>query len=99
MPDRGTASVQVSGDRVRVTRWDLPPGSSTGPHRHEHDYVVVPVLAGRMEAVAQDGAVQVRELVPGESYARPAGVEHDVRNAGETLLSFVEVELLEPAQS
>lgn len=91
--------MQPSSDRVRVTRWDLPPGTDTGRHRHEHDYVVVPVLPGRIEAVADGGSVSVRDLVVGESYSRPAGAVHVVRNIGETQVSFVEVELLEAPQS
>ena len=30
-----------------MTRWDFPqPGDCTGWHRHEHDYVVVPLFDG-----------------------------------------------------
>jgi len=45
-PDR-----QIDNARVRVTRHHLAPGTHTGSHRHEHDYVVVPVTAGRMRIV------------------------------------------------
>jgi mannose-6-phosphate isomerase-like protein (cupin superfamily) len=34
------------------------------------------------------------DLKAGVSYFRPAGVEHDVKNAGDAELIFVEVELL-----
>ena len=42
---------QIDNARVRVTRHRLAPGAHTGFHRHEHDYVVVPVTAGRMRIV------------------------------------------------
>src|SRR5207237_1310075 len=42
---------QVDNARTRVTRHRLAPGAHTGLHRHEHDYVVVPVTAGRMRIV------------------------------------------------
>jgi len=29
----------------------------------------------------------------GDTYSRPAGVEHDVRNAGEAPMAFVEIEI------
>ena len=35
------------------------------------------------------------ELVTGQAYARPAGVEHDVKNANPFEFVFVEIELLE----
>ena len=34
-------------DRVRVIEQRIPPGGSTGFHRHEEDYVVVPITNGR----------------------------------------------------
>ena len=36
-------TVQVENERVIVTEWRFPPGSHTGWHRHNHDYVVVPI--------------------------------------------------------
>ncbi len=41
-------SVQVENDRVIVTEWRFPPGSHTGWHRHNHDYVVVPITTGEL---------------------------------------------------
>ncbi|MCJ7813587.1 cupin domain-containing protein, partial [bacterium] len=40
------SDVQVDTSEVRVTEWRLAPGSATGPHTHEMDYVIVPVTAG-----------------------------------------------------
>ncbi|MFE7516360.1 cupin domain-containing protein [Streptomyces sp. NPDC057540] len=93
MTTTARATEQHEDDRVRVTRWDFEPGQSTGRHVHAHDYVVVPVTDGRTHVIAPDGAVTVSELRAGESYARPAGGEHEVVNAGTTPLAFVEIEL------
>ena len=38
---RPIPTVQIDAPEVRVTEWRLPPGSATGHHRHEYDYVVV----------------------------------------------------------
>ncbi len=88
-------AVQHETDRVRVTRWTLPPGASTGRHVHDHDYVVVPLAAGRMTVIDADGQSTEHELAPGASYVRTAGATHDVRNLDPALVDFVEVELLE----
>jgi quercetin dioxygenase-like cupin family protein len=79
---------------VRVTRWTLEVQESTGVHHHAYDYVVVPMSAGRMRIVGLDGSESTAELAPGRTYFREAGVEHNVWNAGEGVLDFVEVELL-----
>lgn len=83
---------QLDIARTRVTRYRLAPGATTGAHRHEYDYVIVPVTSGRLRVVA-NGQEIFADLASGVSYARPAGVEHEVFNAGTTEMIFVEVEL------
>jgi len=89
---RAVASVKIDNERVRVTEWRFAPGTSTGPHRHELAYVVVPLTTGRLPATGPAGD-SVNELVAGEPYFRPAGVEHDVRNANTFEFAFIEIEL------
>ncbi|MGY0021177.1 cupin domain-containing protein [Streptomyces sp. cg35] len=98
MTTTARATVQQDSERVRVTRWDFEPGTSTGPHVHEHDYIVVPITDGTTKILTLGGAEAVSELKAGESYARPAGAEHEVVNAGDSFLAFVEIELKEPAK-
>ena len=91
----GTAvpTIQIDNARVRVTEWRFAPGAATGFHRHAYDYVVVPMTSGRLKLIGPDGAETLAELTAGASYAREAGVEHDVINANDFPFSFVEVEL------
>lgn len=85
-------TVQVDNDRVRVTQWRFAPGAHTGWHRHEMDYVVVPITTGTLEI--DDGSTKTpSELQAGVAYARQAGVEHDVINANDFEFVFVEVEV------
>lgn len=88
-----TSEVQVDTAEVRVTRWRLGPGSATGHHIHEMDYVIVPVTSGEMTIVAPNGERSKAQLDAGKSYFRKAGVEHDVLNETATEIVFVEVEL------
>jgi len=85
-------TVQNDTPAVRVTRWQLPPGSATGHHRHEYPYVIVPVVGGTMTIVTAQGRAPAR-IEAGVSYSRPAGVEHDVLNETAAEIVFVEVEL------
>ena len=89
------ATVAIDNERVRVTEWRFAPGAATGFHRHEYAYVVVPMTTGRL-AITDSAGVRVAELVTGAPYFRPAGVEHDVRNANAYEFVFVEIELKGP---
>ncbi|MFE9809246.1 cupin domain-containing protein [Streptomyces sp. NPDC005227] len=93
MTTTARASVQHEDERVRVTRWDFEPGESTGRHVHAYDYVVVPVTDGRTDVITPDSTTTASELRAGVSYARQAGGEHEVVNAGSSALAFVEIEL------
>ena len=87
-----TATVQIDNEQVRVTEWRFPPGTETGWHRHELDYVVVPTVAGRMSYESAEGPSTI-DLVVGASYSRRAGAEHNVINKTDTEFAFIEVEL------
>jgi quercetin dioxygenase-like cupin family protein len=87
------ATVQLDNGTVRVTEWRFAPGAATGHHRHEYPYVVVPMTSGTLAITGADG-VSTAELRAGQSYARAAGVEHDVRNANLFEFVFVEIEIL-----
>jgi quercetin dioxygenase-like cupin family protein len=84
--------VQIDDAVVRVTQWRFAPGAATGWHRHEHPYVVVPLTTGRLAITGADGHTTA-DLVAGRSYARTAGVEHDVSNPNAHEFVFVEIEI------
>ena len=83
---------RVDTETVRVTEWQFQPGAETGHHRHGFDYVVVPLTGGTLRLVDAAGE-RLATLAPGAAYARQAGVEHNVINAGDQYLAFVEIEL------
>ncbi|MFO1048377.1 MAG: cupin domain-containing protein [Geminicoccaceae bacterium] len=88
-----THTVQVDNERVRVTEWRFAPGAATGWHRHQHDYVVVPMTTGRLLLEEPGGTSRHSELSTGVSYFKAAGVEHDVVNDNPFDFVFVEIEL------
>jgi quercetin dioxygenase-like cupin family protein len=90
--ERAIPTLQIDDERVRVTQWRFAPGASTGYHRHDWDYVVVPLCDGTLRLVEPSGTREVA-LNAGVSYARPAGVEHEVINANAFEFAFVEIEL------
>jgi quercetin dioxygenase-like cupin family protein len=55
MPEAAKSIVHIDNDRVIVTEWRFAPDASTGWHRHGHDYVVVPLMDGRLKLVTSQG--------------------------------------------
>ena len=91
--EKAKLTVQIDDEKVKVTRWDFLPGAETGWHRHEMDYVVVPLTDGTLTAEMPDGSIVENKLTVGASYVRPAGVEHNIINKNDSPYSFIEVEL------
>ena len=89
---KAISTVQVDNERMLVTEWRFAPGADTGHHVHAHDYVVVPLTSGILRLEDADG-VKEASLQVGVSYARPAGVAHNVINANDHEFRFVEIEL------
>jgi len=94
MSDFATArsTLQHDNDRTRVTLWEFVPGAATGWHRHDMDYVIVPLTTGKLKLLGSDGVEKQTNLTAGVSYFREAGVEHDVINANDFDFTFLEVE-------
>jgi quercetin dioxygenase-like cupin family protein len=86
-------TVQIDNARLRVTEWRFAPGAATGWHRHGHDYVVVPMTSGRLLLEEPGGTSRHADLTAGISYAREAGVEHDVINDNPGDFVFLEIEI------
>jgi mannose-6-phosphate isomerase-like protein (cupin superfamily) len=51
------------------------------------------MTSGTLAITASDGT-STSELRTGQAYARPAGAEHDVRNANAFEFVFIEIEIL-----
>ena len=88
-----SATILVDDDRVRVTRFDFASGDQTGWHRHGFDYVITAVTDCIMRLDEPETGMRDVHVAAGDAYRRDAGVEHNVINAGDGPMAFVEVEL------
>jgi beta-alanine degradation protein BauB len=88
-------TIQQEDNTVRITRWDFAPGAATGWHTHGWPYFVV-MLTDAVMKIEAAGAVSEIKRKAGESYQRPAGIEHDVMNDSKHRIAFVEIEIKRP---
>lgn len=80
-------------DAVRISRFTLTPGTTTGEHAHEFDYVVAPIRGG-IVTVTVDGSASEFELVAKTPYQRSRGITHTLTNHSSETIDFVEIEYL-----
>ena len=92
MTGNAKAIIHIDNDKVIVTEYRFAPGANTGWHRHGHDYVIVPLMDGKVKLETKDGT-NFAEMKRGVPYFRNEGVEHDVINANDTDYAFIEIEL------
>jgi beta-alanine degradation protein BauB len=92
MSGSATAIKHLENEKVVVWEWRFKPGDNTGWHTHGHDYVVVPLMDGKLRLETPTGPVEA-EMKAGSPYFRKAGVEHDVINASGGDYAFIEIEL------
>ena len=88
---KAVSTVQIEDERSIVTEWRFAPGAATGFHVHAHDYVVVPMTSGTLR-LEDAGGVRDSPLTAGVSYARRAGVAHNVINPNDFEFCFIEIE-------
>lgn len=91
---KAISTVRIEAERVRATEWFFAPGAETGWHRHEYDYVIVPLTDGHLLVEEPGGTTRAAVLSAGLPYARLAGVEHNIVNAGTVELRFLEIEIV-----
>lgn len=88
-----TATQLADDARTRVTRFHFEPGAQTGWHVHEMDYAIVAVTECNMRLELPGGETQTVTIPAGDAYRREQGMEHNVINAGDEAMIFVEIEL------
>jgi beta-alanine degradation protein BauB len=85
-------TIQRDDEEVKITRWDFESGAATGWHSHGWPYVVV-LLTDALMRVDDGASVLEFHRKAGETYKRPAGVQHDVMNGSDNPMAFVEIEV------
>ena len=80
-------------DRLRITTWTFEAGEDTGYHRHDYDYIVVPITGGTFAIAEPDGTTHQMTQEAAVAYLGRAGIEHNVTNHSGRTAVFVEVEL------
>lgn len=87
-----TLSNQIENNRVSVNHLFFPAMAQTKWHRHERDYVIVPMEDAELFLESAEESIKV-QLKKGQCYYRDCGVEHNVINPNDFPITLIEVEI------
>ena len=90
---QATGTLLMENDRAIVWRYDFDPGAETGWHVHGHEYIITTLTDCSFRLELADGEAREAFVPAGSAYSRPKGTEHNVINASDQPMSFIEVEL------
>lgn len=85
--------VIFENDAVRVWTFSVGPGGLKPMHRHELDYVIVPLSGGKVEITTIEGRARIGEDKVGEIIWQDAGETHQLRNLSDFPYRNILVEL------
>ena len=92
---KAVSTVLIENERTCVTEWRFKKyGDNTGWHRHEYDYIVVPLFDGQLKIDVGSNENIIAPMKNGVPYFRELGVEHDVINGNDFECAFIEIEFL-----
>ncbi|NVK20474.1 MAG: cupin domain-containing protein [Methylocystaceae bacterium] len=83
---------QIENTRTSVNHLFFPADAQTRWHRHERDYVIVPMEDATLIMESAEGTKEV-SLKRGQCYYRDKGVEHNVHNPNNFAVTLIEVEI------
>lgn len=92
MTQSATSELLIDNNDVRIMKWVFQPNQSTGIHKHNFDYVVVPSKSGQLKIISGDETI-ISDLVIHEPYHRKKGVIHEVIYEGSSSMEFIEIEI------
>jgi quercetin dioxygenase-like cupin family protein len=86
------ADVSVPGREAVITRVEINPGASVGRHTHPGDEISY-IMEGSGEILME--GQPPRKVKAGDGFVIPAGVKHDARNTGTSVLKLAAIYVVE----
>ncbi len=94
-----THHLSLQNQYVRVFSVEVPPGTSTRLHRHDHDYIYVNLGAVEISNEVAGKAPVTLKFRDGETRFSAGGFAHTVRDLAPTPFRNITVELLQDEQA
>jgi beta-alanine degradation protein BauB len=85
-------TVLFEDEKTRITSWRFDPGTETGWHHHNFDYVTIQQSGGRLKLETQDGEVKFIDYQNEQTAGYAAPIKHNATNVSDEEIRVIEIE-------
>ncbi|MFP6711271.1 MAG: hypothetical protein VB913_06220 [Rhodospirillales bacterium] len=79
-------------DRTKITSWRFDPGTETGWHYHNFDYVTIQQSGGRLKLESEDGEIKFIDYENERTARYSAPIRHNATNVSDVEVCVIEIE-------
>jgi quercetin dioxygenase-like cupin family protein len=85
-------TVLFEDDKTRVTSWRFAPGTQTGWHHHNFDYVTIQQSGGQLRLENDAGDIKLIDYEPNRTVGYSAPIKHNATNVSDEEVRVIEIE-------
>ena len=79
-------------DKTKITSWKFAPGSQTGWHFHNFDYVTIQKSGGRLKLESEEGEIKYIDYENNRTAGYSAPIRHNATNVSQEEVRVIEIE-------
>jgi quercetin dioxygenase-like cupin family protein len=93
-PNSGLAEFNLlfEDDKTKITSWRFAPGTETGWHHHNFDYVTIQKSGGRLKLESESGEIKYIDYENDRTAGYAAPIKHNATNVSDEEVRVIEIE-------
>ena len=85
-------SLLFEDDKTKITSWKFAPGTETGWHHHNFDYVTIQKSTGRLKLESESGEIKYIDYANDRTAGYCAPIKHNATNVSDEEVRVIEIE-------
>ena len=85
-------TVLFDDEKARITSWRFDPGTETGWHHHNIDYVTIQQSGGQLKLESDDGEIKYIDYKNYQTAGYAAPIKHNATNVSDEEVRVIEIE-------
>jgi len=85
-------SLLFEDNKTKITSWKFAPGTETGWHHHNFDYVTIQKSTGRLKLESESGEIKYIDYANDRTAGYSAPIKHNATNVSDEEVRVIEIE-------